>query len=580
MTPARHSVHRSPAEPATRPLRRSTTSGSDTSGVGVPDAGTPGPGRPPVDATTVDVLEIGSGPAGRRADGRRTDRSPRSPRGRDKRGRVKRSHDQRRGAVRAEGSAPARAGGESPPAGSAPTGSGSSGSGPSRARSSHSRRPSGRVAGAGRRIGPFPANRVAAFAVAGVLALGAVAGGLYAAAGGSAPATSLSASGTHDRARNQLTAGTTKTTGSGSAAQTLTAGAPIGAEAGARPGTTGSSAASAAASAVAKAARPSARAATTMAAAPRHATAPVLPPVAPAPAVAAPAGDPFGNIRFFVDPSAAASAAIASLVSNAAEAAAVRKVANGPQADWFGSSGGNVQAAVAGRAAEVRASGALPVFVAYNIPKRDCGGYSSGGATSPDAYRAWIRQFAAGLGHGPAAVILEPDALPNLDCLSAADQQTRYGLLSDAVNVLSGAGISVYLDAGSSTWKSAATIAQRLRSAGVAHARGFSLNVSNFNTTPAETAYGDSVVAALGGAAHYIVDTSRNGLGPTADHQWCNPPGRGLGKAATAATGDTHADAFYWIKRPGESDGTCNGGPSAGAWWTNYAVGLGQRAAG
>jgi endoglucanase len=29
-----------------------------------------------------------------------------------------------------------------------------------------------------------------------------------------------------------------------------------------------------------------------------------------------------------------------------------------------------------------------------------------------------------------------------------------------------------------------------------------------------------------------------------------------------------------WIKRPGESDGTCNGGPPAGTFWDAYAIGL------
>jgi len=34
------------------------------------------------------------------------------------------------------------------------------------------------------------------------------------------------------------------------------------------------------------------------------------------------------------------------------------------------------------------------------------------------------------------------------------------------------------------------------------------------------------------------------------------------------------------IKRPGESDGTCNGGPSAGTFWPEYALGLASRATG
>ena len=35
--------------------------------------------------------------------------------------------------------------------------------------------------------------------------------------------------------------------------------------------------------------------------------------------------------------------------------------------------------------------------------------------------------------------------------------------------------------------------------------------------------------------------------------------------------------AYLWVKRPGESDGPCNGGPSAGQWWPEYALGLAQR---
>jgi endoglucanase len=35
--------------------------------------------------------------------------------------------------------------------------------------------------------------------------------------------------------------------------------------------------------------------------------------------------------------------------------------------------------------------------------------------------------------------------------------------------------------------------------------------------------------------------------------------------------------AFLWIKKPGESDGECNGGPKAGQWWTEMAIGLAKR---
>jgi hypothetical protein len=290
--------------------------------------------------------------------------------------------------------------------------------------------------------------------------------------------------------------------------------------------------------------------------------------------------NPFAGAKWFIDPNSnARKQADAWRLSRPADAAQMDKIAGQPQADWFGDWSGDIQSAVSARVTQITNAGALPILVAYDIPLRDCASYSSGGASSADAYKTWIRAFAAGIGTRRAIVVLEPDALASVDCLSAADQQTRLALLSDAVSVLGArSGVSTYLDAGNSSWQRAATTAARLKSAGVAGARGFSLNVSNFRTTAGEVSYGDQVAALIGGK-HFIVDTSRNGLGPTADSQWCNPPGRALGNRATTATGDALADAFVWIKRPGESDGTCNGGPAAGSWWADYALGLAQRAA-
>ena len=89
-------------------------------------------------------------------------------------------------------------------------------------------------------------------------------------------------------------------------------------------------------------------------------------------------------------------------------------------------------------------------------------------------------------------------------------------------------------------------------------------------------AYGKQLSAAVGGK-HFVIDTSRNGLGPATT--WCNPSGEALGARPNAATGQTRVDAYLWVKRPGESDGTCNGGPAAGTFWADYALGLAQRAA-
>ena len=71
-----------------------------------------------------------------------------------------------------------------------------------------------------------------------------------------------------------------------------------------------------------------------------------------------------------------------------------------------------------------------------------------------------------------------------------------------------------------------------------------------------------------------MVDEGADRLGPTTDHAWCNPLGRAVGMAPTLPTGVTGFDAALWVKAPGESDGSCNGGPAAGAWWADYALGL------
>jgi endoglucanase len=218
-----------------------------------------------------------------------------------------------------------------------------------------------------------------------------------------------------------------------------------------------------------------------------------------------------------------------------------------------------------------------PVFVAYNIPGRDCGQYSSGGTASSDSYKTWINGLAAGIGSRKAAVILEPDALAMLGCLGSAEKVSRLELLGYAVSKLgSNPSTAVYLDAGHSNWHSPAEMASRLNQAGIANARGFSTNVSNYNATLNEVTYG-TAISALTGGKKFIIDTSRNGSGP--GDTWCNPSGRSLGPAPTAVTGNPLIDAYFWVKVPGESDGSCNGGPSAGQWWSDYALGLAKRAA-
>jgi endoglucanase len=175
-------------------------------------------------------------------------------------------------------------------------------------------------------------------------------------------------------------------------------------------------------------------------------------------------------------------------------------------------------------------------------------------------------------------VILEPDALAGMDCLDAVTRQERVTLIREAVQALKAQNASVYLDAGHAQWQPPAEMAKRLQEGGIAIADGFALNVSNLQATSANVAYGEALSRLVGGK-HFLIDTSRNGVPGTDPRGWCNPRGRALGVAPTTNTGHPLIDAFLWIKQPGESDGTCGGGPQAGAWWSEYALELSRMAA-
>ena len=253
----------------------------------------------------------------------------------------------------------------------------------------------------------------------------------------------------------------------------------------------------------------------------------------------------------------------------------LEKIARQPVAHWVGSNG-NATDTTRGIVSQATAAGRTAVLVAYNIPHRDCGQYSSGGAQDDDAYRSFVGQMADGLAGTKAIVILEPDALAQTLTKCAGEQGSREALLAGAVKTLSGAGGEVYIDAGNPGFVTdIGRLADGLRNAGIDQAAGFALNVSNFQTNDAVEAYGENVSDQVGGKK-YIIDTSRNGNGSYHPEQptWCNPPGRALGTPPTRDTGDSHVAAFLWVKEPGASDGDCRGSPRAGVFMPDYALGL------
>jgi len=368
----------------------------------------------------------------------------------------------------------------------------------------------------------------------------------------------------------------------------------------------------------------------------------LTPPVMAGPRMSTePAHQP-GSTRFYTPPpNADAVRQIVRLLATGqrADAAHIAAMITTPQAVWFtGGTPAQVQKAVRATVKRAAAKRAVPVLVAYNIPYRDCAQFSAGGAVNTAAYRAWIDAFRAGIGDHPAVVILEPDGLgiipyyqplfgpmewcqPTVDGAPApeADPAHRFEQLNYAVDRLGGLPrTNVYLDGTHARWLGVGEAADRLIKGGVLRARGFFVNVSNFQSTAESEIYGRWVSACIAGAtnpaswafgqpgfcpgqyappdfscctyapeyvasvdatfasmgvpatAHFVIDTSRNGQGRwvpppippgsagTDPQDWCNPPDRGLGLRPSADTGVPLLDAYLWIKIPGESDGQCN----------------------
>ncbi|MFJ6082928.1 glycoside hydrolase family 6 protein [Streptomyces sp. NPDC092369] len=283
---------------------------------------------------------------------------------------------------------------------------------------------------------------------------------------------------------------------------------------------------------------------------------------------------------FWVNPDGNAAQQVAAYAKSGKneDAEQIRKIAEQPTGEWIGPENPKDEAQGFTEAADK--AGRTALLVLYNIPHRDCGQYSQGGAADGDAYREWIDGVAAGIGDRPATIVLEPDAVLHLvdGCTPDEFHEERYDLLKGAITKLKSLkSTKVYLDAGNAGWGHPDEIFESLKLAGVEEADGFAVNVSNFYSTKDSVTYGKQLSGKVGNKP-FVIDTSRNGNGPYTggdeDERWCNPPGRALGETPTTKTSDDLVDAYLWVKRPGESDGECKGGPKAGEWWASYALAL------
>jgi cellulose 1,4-beta-cellobiosidase len=346
--------------------------------------------------------------------------------------------------------------------------------------------------------------------------------------------------------------------------------------------------------------------------------------------------NPFAKVNFFLNPSFAAKVE-ATAKKHPDQADLIRKAARYPTAVWLDSieSVGKLRGWLDEAKRQQDASGVptLTVVVVYDLPERDCSAESSAGELLADQngearYRTeFIDPIAAELkAHAsqPIAVVLEPDSLANMATNMSIPkcQKARSVYKSGIVHALKSfalPNVSTYLDAAHAGWlgwdESRAKIGKIFKQvtseAGGPHMiRGFVTNVSNYthlsnrdgaalestNPCPNERSYARTLRKTLelyGFTNHGIViDTSRNGKGGIRAKwgDWCNIKGAGLGERPRANP-EPGIDAYFWVKPPGESDGSSDAkgprfdemcirpsaaknAPQAGEWFEAYFMDL------
>ncbi|MCB5177861.1 glycoside hydrolase family 6 protein [Streptomyces antimicrobicus] len=312
---------------------------------------------------------------------------------------------------------------------------------------------------------------------------------------------------------------------------------------------------------------------------------------------AGPAGEdgPTGS-PYWVDPDGPAARQVLAWEAQGrhADAQVLRRIAEEPVALW--APAGDPAPAVRRAVRSAGPAQRVVVLTVHQLPYRDCGRTAVAGGPLPrpgagdaGAYRRWVEAFAGAVGGARAVVVLEPGAVGQVldgdGCLTGARREERLRLLGEAVERLKrNPATKVYLDAGEADpERDPEQLAAVLGRAGLARADGFALNVSGFRPDAEVRAFGARLSKATGGK-HFVVDTGRNGAGAPPGgparpgRPACNPPGRALGTPPTDRTGDPLVDAYLWIRPPGDSDGPCRGGPPAGTWWPEHALGLARRA--
>lgn len=253
-----------------------------------------------------------------------------------------------------------------------------------------------------------------------------------------------------------------------------------------------------------------------------------------------------------------------------ADAALIQKIADVPAAVWY--NGGDT-AAIKAKCAEAKAADQTIILCLYNVPGRDMGHHSAGGASDVTKYLESVDQFVAAVGTTKAIIAIEPDALNQPDYLDATRLACLKGACERIAKLTNAKG---YLDAGHSAWRGANEVADRVKQVSPPASTGIVVNVSSFQPTKLVAVWAKEVSNACGNR-RILIDTSRNGNTTGPESNWCNPDGHTAGTKATLTSGFDLVDALVWVKPPGESDGNCNGGPDAGLWFESWALAFAKK---
>ena len=265
------------------------------------------------------------------------------------------------------------------------------------------------------------------------------------------------------------------------------------------------------------------------------------------------------------------------------DAGQIRKIAEQPTGEWIGPE--NPEDAGPGLH-RGRRRGRTGTRCWSSTTSRTATAASSPGAAPPTATPTarWIDSVAEGIGDRPATVILEPDAV-----LHMVDNCTPRGVPRGALRPAQGrrrASSPVAEEHEGLPRRGQRRLGQARtrsssRSSAPASTRPTASRSTSRTSTPPRTPSPTASSSRRRSAASPSSSTpAATATGPTrrGDPRSAGAirPAAPWARRRRRPPRDPLVDAYLWVKRPGESDGECKGGPKAGDWWPEYALGLAQ----